>query len=161
MSKSLAVVNGDLVIAAGRSFGTVSGREKLLQDLRLWVMEKMGLDPSTPTYGNILDGSITDGIEREGFIGQLMSQDNLNEIRNVIIDLLQRYQTMQFEKIRNETLQYLGENTLEEGEVLERIDSVEVKAIGTTALVQVKITTLDEQSFKLTIPISNGALGNA
>lgn len=161
MSKSLAVVNGDLVIGAGRAFGTVSGRDKLLQDLRLWVLEKMGVDPSTPTYGNTLDGSVVDGIEHEGFIGQLMTQDNLNEIRNIVIDLLQRYQVMQFEKIRQETLMYLGENTLDEGEVLERIDSVDVKSIGTTVLVSVRVTTLDEQSFRLTIPVPNGALGNA
>jgi hypothetical protein len=158
MSKSFAVVNGDLVIGPGRSLSLVSGRQKLLQDLRLWVLEKMGIDPSTPTYGNLLDGGTEDGSNVEGFIGRIMTDDALNEIRNVIIDLLQRYQTMQYEKIRAETLRYLGENTLDEDEILETINSVIVQDLGTTALVQVKLTTLAGSSIKLTVPIPDGAL---
>lgn len=159
MSKSFAVVNGDLVIGAGRGLDLVSSRQKLLQDLRLWVLEKMGIDPSTPTYGNLLDGGINDnGSQIEGYIGRIMTDDALNEIRNTVIDLLQRYQTMQYEKIRGETLRYLGENTLDEDEILDDIRSVVVRDLGTTALVQVNIGTLAGNAIKLTIPIPDGAI---
>jgi hypothetical protein len=158
MSKSLAIVNGDFLIGSGRGFSLVSGRSKLLQDLRLWVLERMGIDPSTPTFGNLLDGGIQNGVNIDGFIGQIMTDDAINNIRNTIIDLLQRYQTMQFEKIRSETLRYLGENTLDEDEILESIDSVIVQNLGTTALVQVRLSTLAGSQIKLTVPVPDGAL---
>jgi hypothetical protein len=153
MSKSFAIVNGDLVIDAGRSFGIVSGRDKLLQDLRLWVLEKLGIDPATPTYGNRLEGSANEQ-NYSGFVGALMTTDNLHSIRNIVIDMLQRYQSMQFEKIRGETLRYVGKNTLDEEEILQSIDSVEVINFATTALVQVVITTLGGTGIRLTIPVS-------
>lgn len=157
MSKSFAIVNGDLVMGTGRGFSLVLGRDKLLQDLRLWVLERMGIDPSTPTYGNLLDGGVQEGDQVEGFIGGIMTADALNEIRNIIIDLLQRYQSMQFEKIRNETMRYLGENTLDEDEILQSIESVTVKDLGTLALAQVVVTTLAGSNIKMTLPIT-GAL---
>lgn len=157
MSLSLAMRNGDLAIGANRNFEIVSGRGKLLQDLRLWVLERLGYDPATPAYGNRLDDYIEDGKEFSGFIGSLATVDTLNQIRNEIIELLQRYQTMQFEKIKQETMAYLGENTLDEDEILAVIDLVEVKSVGTTALASVRFTTLAGNPLRITFPV-NGAL---
>lgn len=156
MSKSLAIINGDLAIDAGRDFALVSGRQKLLQDLRLWVLEKLGIDPATPTYGNKLDNFREDDRVHQGFIGQLMTADNINNIRIEVINIIQRYQAMQYDKIRSEALRYVGRNTLDEDEVVATIDAVNVRAVGTFAVVQVQLTTLANTPLKLSIPIPEG-----
>lgn len=160
MSKSLSLINGDLAVGAGRAFQTVSGREKLKQDLMLWVLEKVGTDPATPTYGNKLDGGQIDNTIIPTFIGQIVNEQTIMAIQSEVVDLVQRYQSMQYEKMRQETIQYGGPNTLEAGEVIDRISSVQTKSMnGTTVLVQMQVTTLTGTELKLTIPVTAGGTG--
>lgn len=154
MSTSLSIVNGDLVIGPGRKFETVSGKAKLMQDLKLWVLERIGTDPLLPTYGSTFDGGIIDGQPIDSFIGQLATQEAINNIRIAALELLDRYQTMQFDKMRSETLLYNGQNTLDADEVVDEIISVDVTQIGPTILVRVILSTLAGSNVKLTIPLS-------
>lgn len=154
MSTSLSIVNGDLVIGPGRKFETVSGKAKLMQDLKLWVLERIGNDPLLPTYGSTLDGGTLNGQPVDSFIGQLATQEALNSIRIATLELLDKYQTMQFDKMRTETLLYNGKNTLDSDEVIDEITSVDVAQVGDTVLVRVIITTLAGSTLKLTIPLS-------
>ena len=158
MSKSFQIVNGDLALGERRSYAVVSGKQKLLQDLKLWVLERIGTDPSTPTYGSRLDGGIIDGQEIPSYIGEVMTAANIAGIRTELINLITAFQQVQYEKIRTETLMFNGKNTLEEGEVLDTIDSVDVRAVGDRVLAQVRITSLAGESFKLTIPLDNEVL---
>jgi hypothetical protein len=153
MSKSLTFFNGDLVIGSGRAFETVEGRDKLIQDLKLWILERIGTDPSTPTFGSRLDGGFENGRQLPSYIGQIISDEVLGSIRNEIIVLIQRYQAMQYQKMRSETIQYLGKNTLAQGEVVESINSVNVTSTGSIVVVQVIITTLQGNQLKLTLPL--------
>ncbi len=153
MSKSFQIQNGDLVVGERRGFATVSGKAKLLQDLKLWVLERIGTDSSTPTYGSRLDGGVIDGEELPSFIGEVMTASNISQIRAELINLLTSYQQVQYEKIRNETLMFNGKNTLDEGEVLDSIDSVDIKTVGDKVLAQVRLTSLAGESFKLTVPL--------
>lgn len=150
MSVSLAVVNGDLAIGPGRRFETVSGQQKLKQDLMLWVLERFGQDPSYVGYGSHLDE----------FIGSIASVDVTNEIRNEILRLLQQYQALQYNKVRTETVQLLGKSTLSADEIINTIDSVNVKVTATLVLAQVRLTTLSGANLKLTLPIQD-AIGHA
>jgi len=145
MSKSLAFRNGDLIIGPGRAFESVSGKEKLLQDLKLWILERVGTDPATPSYGSNLDS--------DQIIGEMGTADTLNRIRIDVLNLLQKYQNMQYQKLRAETIQYAGKTTLDKEEIIQEVTSVDVKAIDTTALVQVFITTLTGNVLKLTLPV--------
>jgi len=156
MSKSLSLRNGDLQIGLGRSYDIVSGKKKLLQDLRLWVTERIGTDPLLSTYGSALDGGVIDGQAQESYIGQVATTAALTEIRIAVLNLVQQYQQMQFQKMQDEALLYNGQNTLEADEVIDSIDSVQAVQVGTTILVQVMISTLDESSIKITIPLSEG-----
>lgn len=153
MSKSLAIENGDLIIGSGRSYQTVSGRQKLLQDLKLWVLEKIGTDPLLPTYGSVFDGGIIDGQVVDSFIGEATTQEIRNNIRIATLELLDRYQSMQFEKMRSETLLYNGNNSLDADEVIDEIVSASVIQVETTILIQVLLTTLAGTNLKLTIPL--------
>ena len=158
MSLSLALRNGDLYIGPGRRFETVSGRAKLLQDLKLHILERIGIDPSTPTIGSRLDGGTVNGSYIESFIGRIMDEEALNEIRSEVIGILQRYQNLQYEKVRSETLRYQGKNTLTAEEIIETIDKVEVTGIGNIAIVQIRLTTLSGSPIKITIPVGQETL---
>lgn len=159
MSKSLAIVNGDLAIGPGRKFESVSGRDKLLQDLKLWVLEKIGTDPATPGYGSRLDGGIEDGTNVPSFIGRIAQDQTVMEIRSEIIDLIIRFQAMQYDSIRAETIRYGGHNTMSADQVVSTIESVDIKFVGTMVIAQVKIGTLDGTIVRLTMPVAGGTNG--
>lgn len=157
MSKSFAIKNGDLQVGIGRAYNILSGKDKLLQDLRLWVTERVGTDPLLSTYGSTLDGGIIDGQVQESYIGTVATQAALSEIRIAVLSLIQQYQQMQFAKMQDEALLYDGNNTLDQGEVIDTIDSIQVVQLTTTILVQVVISTLAGSSIKLTVPLSEGS----
>jgi hypothetical protein len=153
MSKSFALTNGDLSIGEGRSFQIVKGREKLGQDLRLWVLERIGTDPSTPDFGSTLDGGKVNGQPVQSFIGQMISPTTLAAIRQDITNLVTRYQALQYSKIRTETTRYLGSTTIDQDEAIASINSIDVRASGTTVIVQINLTTVANSSLRLTFPI--------
>jgi hypothetical protein len=106
MSYSLRVEGGDLVVGNKRALEVVTGKEKLFQDLKLWLLERVGTDPSTPTFGSRLDGGVVDG-------------------------------------------QIIPSN-----EVLHTINEIDVRQMATTILVRVNISTMDNTTFNLTIPLA-------
>lgn len=153
MSKSLTITNGDLAVSS-RNFDVVNGINKLKQDLHLHILERLGTDPSTPGYGSVLDGGRDEqGNEIPSFIGQLMSEERAADARADVLRIVTRYQQDQLEKMKREAIRFRGQHTLESGEVIHRIDSVVSRIFGTTIIVQVVLTTLSNQSLRLTIPI--------
>jgi hypothetical protein len=152
MSKTLKLEHGDLVVGSSRAFATVQGKDKLFQDLRLWILERIGTDPATPTYGSTLDGGVIDGEIVPSFIGLPATQERINDIKTEIATLLSRYQQDQLEKMRREVIEYGGKHTLSRDEVLWRVDAIEAAQVGTTVLVRVTCTTLANETFRLTVP---------
>lgn len=145
MSQSLKLQNGDLVVTSGRAFQVVKNRDKLVQDLKLWILEQFGTDQNTPEYGSMLDS----------YIGTPMSQAMTNQVQAEILRVLQQYQAMQLDNMQNDTIQYQGSTTLDPSEVIASIDGLTVQTVGTMILVTVAITTLDENPTQLAIPITN------
>lgn len=154
MSKSFALVNGDLAIGPGRAFQLVSGKDKLLQDLQLWILERIGTDPATPTYGSRLDGGMENGQIDPSYIGMIISNITLQGIRSEVIRLIQNYQAMQYQKIRAETIAYVGQTTLDNDEVIDGINTITTQAFGSTVVVQVSINLLSGDVIKLTLPVT-------
>lgn len=153
MSKSFQINNGDLVINAGRKYGSVTGTAKLAQDLRLWILEKIGTDPSTPTFGSALDGGIIDGQEIQSFIGQIANQQRVDEIKQEVAAVVTAYQARQLEKIKSDNVLFQGQQTLTPDEILHIIDSIEAKADGDVVAVRVMCRTLSNTQFKLIVPV--------
>ncbi len=152
MSNSFRIIGGDLVVGARRSFDTVSGKDKLFQDLKLWILERVGTDPLTPTYGSRLDGGVIDGQEVPSHIGQLATQERRAEIQEEIASLLTRYQQEQLDKMRREMVLFSGKHTLKDTEILYSVESITTALVNTTILVRVICNTLAGESFKLIIP---------
>lgn len=145
MSQSFQLQNGDLVVTSGRAFQVIKNRDKLVQDLRLWILEQFGQDPSTPEYGSLLDS----------YIGSPISQGAINQIQAEILRVLQQYQAMQVDNMQNETIQYAGSTTLDPSEVVTGISGLTIQSVGSMILVSVTVTTLDETQTQLSIPITN------
>lgn len=153
MSKSLAIKNGDLVVGASRALQVVSGLDKLKQDLKLWILERVGIDSMTPTFGSTLDGGIIDEEIIPPTIGNVVSADLINEVRAEVSELVNRYQQLQLEKIKNEVIQFGGQHTMEPQEVIDIIDLIDVRAVETTLIIRVELTTMNEEQLRLTIPV--------
>lgn len=152
MSKSFKIENGDFVIS-GRSYATVAGKDKLFQDLKLWILERIGTDPATPTYGSTLDGGVINGQLVESMIGQSLSQGRIDAVKAEVSRLLEQYQQNQVEKMRLEVIEFRGSHTLSPDEILYQIESIDAAQLqGDTILVRVACKTLAGTSFSLTIP---------
>ena len=145
MSQSFQLQNGDLIVSNGRAFQVVKNKDKLAQDLRLWVLEQFGADPNTPEYGSNFDS----------YIGSPMDQGAINQVQAEILRLLQQYQAMQVDNMQNDTIQYQGSTSLDPSEVVASIDGLTVQAIGTMILVSVAITTLEGQQLQISLPVNN------
>lgn len=152
MSTSLKISGGDLSIGSGRSYERVNGAYKLAQDLRLWVLEQIGTDPATPTYGSRLDGGVIDGVEQASYLGQVANPFVLTQIRSEIISLLADYQTDQISKMKREMIAFGGQNSLTADEILQKVVSVDTSQVGDQVIVRVIVTTLAGTQLKLTIP---------
>jgi hypothetical protein len=154
MTWSFLIRNGDLSFAGPGGFATVSGQNKLIQDLRNWLLEPRGSDPMHQEYGSTLDGgTLADGTIVPSPIGGTFTRYELLTIENEIRRILSAYQTMQAARIRRDNLKFGGKNTFSTGEILRSVDEVKVTQVGDTAVVNVRITTGNGDNISFTQPI--------
>jgi len=121
----------------------VDGTNKLIQDLKNWMLEPKGTDPFHPSYGSILDGGVQeDGSYSASTIGNMLTSEDLMMIEGEIRRILRAYQRQQLDRLSRESVSYgRGKNTLSIGEILLSVNNVNVWQIGDTAIVEIHITT--------------------
>lgn len=117
MSWSLQLRNGDLTLSAAH-YGTITNEQKLVQDLRSYLLEKMGTDDMHLGYGSLLDGGRQpDGKIVQGVIGEsdpdIAELEISTEIKRIAIE----YQARQLDRAKADKNKY-GKTTLTKGEVL-------------------------------------------
>lgn len=123
MSWSLRVSNGDLVLD-GTKYGTVANENKLLQDFRHFLLERMGSDPDHPWYGSLLDGGIKpNGQAVESVIAGTNWPTIQIRIESDIRRIGAQYQGMQLERAKRDRSRY-NRSTLGLGEVLAAINEI-------------------------------------
>lgn len=152
MSNNFKISSGDLVVGAARAYERVSGIAKLQQDLELWLLEKIGTDPSTPSYGSRLDGGVIDGVALQSYIGQSSTDDRVREIIAEVRRILELYQETQINKMQLEMSQFNGKHTLSGDEILASIDSVDAAIQADIVVVKVGISTGTGNSLTLLVP---------
>ena len=144
MTWSLAITNGDLSLAGPGGYATVTGQQKLLQDLRNWILEPRGTDPNHPDYGCTLDGgTLPDGTYADSLIGDLITTENLLTIESEVRRVLAAYQQQQLDRITSEAGLYSGKNTFSAGEILQSVDAVNIQQVADMVFVQCVVTTAD------------------
>lgn len=129
--KTLRLKDGDLSIDLGRRLEFVRGRDKLLQDLKLWLLEPLGTGFTTPSFGSLVEGFIGSDDPEE------VAADLAAEIRRVIL-LYQRWQLERITAARTEgTLGYWTKS-----EIIEEIVEVKTRAVYDTVEVKISLKTL-------------------
>ena len=140
MTWSLAIKNGD--ISYGQNgLNTVTGSDKLVQDLSCAILEPLGTDYSDPNFGSVIQGGVdADGIVYPGYIGAPNNPAMQSLIASEIQRICQNYQIEQIQRNQNDLSQY-GVSTLSAGEALLNVTSVQVQQVNTMAYVIAELTT--------------------
>lgn len=155
MTWSFQIKNGDLNFAGPGGFATVTGQQKLIQDLKNWLLEPRGTDPFHPDYGSVLDGgTMPDGTTVDPAIGGLITSESLVTIESEVRRILNSYQQQQLDRLTREAPLYGGKNTFSTGEILASVDDVQVIQAGDVVVVTCSITTGDGDSISFTQAIN-------
>jgi len=87
MSFDLAILNGDLVIAANADLGTVQGNPKLIQDILKIALTQAGANALQPWYGSLISQSL---------IGSYLSSDiTISVAQSQLQNAIQNLQNLQ------------------------------------------------------------------
>lgn len=154
MTYSLNIQGGDLSLGGPGGLSVVSGTDKLIQDLKCWLLEPMGTDPLHPDYGSILDGGATPGSSvSAGMIGTTLDGVALLRVEAEVTRVLNLYQRQQINRLQIEQSLYNGKNTYTHGEILASVDSVIAKQFKDTIIVNVVIRTANGQTLTFSQPL--------
>lgn len=144
------IKEGDLVVGNGR-MATVTGSQKLVQDLRCWVLQRMGSDPYQLGYGSLIEGGVQpNGVVVESPIGMVIT--NWGEVESFISSDIQRivslYQNEQSRRIREDQSIY-NKITLTPDEILKSLDNITYEVQEDTLNVVIHISNMAGQSFEV------------
>lgn len=123
MTWSLKLQNGDLALG-GNHLDIVDNEEKMIQDLRCQLLEKMGNDQMHPEYGSLLDGGETpDGI----VYSSILADDDLQmaklRIQSEILRVINDYQNRQLDRAKADKMLY-GKQSLTPREIVASVNSI-------------------------------------
>lgn len=124
MSYSFAVAEKDILLK-GSNVGLVYGKNKLLQDLTLWLTERYRSDRFHSNYGSILDN----------FIGDVIDPMTAHEVEAEVERVLQNYQMVQYRRMQDDPTRFSPE------EVLVEVTDVKAKIDYDSVVVVISIVT--------------------
>lgn len=156
MSWSLQLRGGDLVIG-GSSLGVVTQQQKLVQDLRCAILERMGTDEDHTWYGSLIDGGRLNGVEQESLIGTddwnvaVLSVES--EIRR-IVDSHQKQQIARSERDRT----VYGKPTLTPAELLMGVNNIEFFQAQDNLLCRITLVTGADRDIQINVPLGTNTL---
>ena len=123
MTWSLHVTRGDLALTGGH-LTTVSNEAKLIQDLRHYLLERMGTDDLHPQYGSLIDGgTLPSGRNVPSPIGGWDWDAITTDIEVDIRRITAAYQRMQLSRAKSDRLRY-NKTSLTAGEILAELSFV-------------------------------------
>lgn len=127
MTYSLMLSDGKLQ-TVGSDMQTVSGRQKLLQDLDCWFRENYRVDHHHPSYGSVLDS----------YIGGVVNEETAFLVRTEVIRVLTNYQQLQIKRFQENPEIY------SRGELIQDIESVESDILYDSVYILAKLKTVDQ-----------------
>lgn len=156
MTYSLNIKGGDLSLGGPGGLSVVTSTDKLIQDLKCWILEAIGTDPLHPDYGSMLDGGgVPGGPQMNGLIGTTIDQTTLLQVEAEIRRILSLYQQQQINRIQVEKALYAGKHTYTFGELLYSVDGVTATQFKDTIIVNVSIRTANGQSISFSQPVGS------
>lgn len=151
MSWSLKLRHGDLTLS-GASLAMVTNEEKLAQDLRCWILEKMGTDSLHPSFGSLIDGGVRlDGRVELGVIGT-EPDTALAMIESELHRIVSEYQAQQLARAKGDRFSY-NKSTLSLREALLALTNIEATMVGDNLNIVMSIQTANGLNLGLTFLI--------
>lgn len=150
--KSIQVANGDIVVNSG-SLQFVTGSDKLVQAISLWLMEPLFGNPpkgpgyTTPNFGSLLSS----------YVGQANSTLVQSQIQTEVLRILGLFQQNQLLQLQQaQSVSALG--NWNKSEIIQKVISVNVSVNTYTANVAVAIQTLANTILPLNIIIGQNGI---
>lgn len=141
--KQLALQNGDLVLGQG-GYATVSGANKVRQDLSCALREPIGTDRFHRAWGSTL----------QSYIGDAINQDALTMIESEVYRVVQNYMVTRAALLQQEYLDNLRPN-FGAGEIISGITGVDLQQREDRCYVRVSLTTLSQERLTLVTTVEN------
>ena len=141
--QTFRLTDGDIVLASG-SYATVTGQEKLRQDLLYALAEPLGIDRFHPRWGSVLPNFIGEGID------QAMQARIVSEARRIITN----YAAVQRDRLGRDAIE--GKRArYGAGEVVSRLVSVDVRQEMTKLHLRIVIQTASRAEIVLVSTLEN------
>src|SRR5688572_20628707 len=156
MSWSLQLRGGDLVID-GSSFGTVTHQNKLVQDLRLAILERMGTDEDHPWFGSLIDGGRLNGVEQNSIIATDDWDRAALAVEGEIRRIVDQYQKQQIVRTEQDRSAY-GKPTLTPGELLMGVKGIQFFQAQDNLLCRITLATGADNDIQLNVPLGTNTL---
>jgi hypothetical protein len=157
MSFSLAIISGDISPSAG-GLSTVTGAQKLGQDLTSLFLTHLGSNPYNPSYGSLIDGGVrSDGTVVPSPIGSSNIQSVQASMTTEINRLVSLYQAQQTAKI-NSDLSLYNKITLSPDEMLQSVSSIDFTISFDYLIINITIQTGSNDSVTVTVPLQGSTI---
>lgn len=152
MSWSLQLQHGDFAVSS-RALGTVTNFNKLTQDLRCALLQRMGTDPLHSDYGSLIDGgTLPDGTAVPSLITQT-PQAVAASLQGELQRVAQYYQNQQLNRAKDDRITY-NRVSLTPGEVLLSIADIEMSQIEDTLQVTITLQTATGDTVAVAFPVT-------
>lgn len=140
--QTFALSGGDLVLRAGR-FATVSGHQKISQDLRCALLEPVGNDRFHPAFGSLIDS----------YIGGLLDSDTEFLVRQEVARVVNNYVAVQQDRIARDGQQGV-KSRFAAAEIVAAVTDIKLTPLDDSLSVLVSLQTLENQTVTLSTSVS-------
>lgn len=141
----------------GASLGIVTQQQKLVQDLRCAVLERMGTDQDHPWFGSLIDGGRLNGVDQESLIGTDNWDTAVLEVESEIRRIVDQYQKQQILRSEQDRTTY-GKPTLTPGEILMGLGDIQFFQAQDNLLCRVTLVTGADSDIQINVPLGTNAL---
>lgn len=151
MSWSLQLHNGDFTLTSAR-LGTVTDENKLTQDLRCALLERMGTDEMHLDFGSLIDGGrLPDGTVVPSVVGMSVAQA-ASTIQSEVQRVARGYQSQQLNRAKDDRTTY-NRVTLSSAEVLLGVSGMHITQHGDVLQVLLTLQTARGEDINIALPI--------
>src|ERR1044071_7731060 len=140
--KSLGLIQGDLAISGNGDYFTVSGVDRIRQDLTLALTEDLGADGFHPGWGSIV----------KEYIGQPVTPQLQQAVKAEVNRVVQNYIVLQQQEVIRDS-QYDVAGRFDTSDVVQNVSSIQVRALYDTIYVSATLTTLARETITISCQV--------
>lgn len=137
-----ALSQGDLDVAGDGNVTSITGADRIRQEISCWLMEPLGSDPLYPKFGSKLWDSI----------GMIATDMELMEIKAEVTRVVNNYieyQQIQMNEAKSKDAQSFL-NSWTKDDIIQSFDGVDVYSVGDTVTVSISLTTASGNDIEVT-----------